>query len=184
MKPVLLGVSGIALAFWSAAESAALMAQIGPDTGVGLPWVFQAGVLVAAAWMLLKFGMTLKDWKNAIDQALLFSKALQSLDDRQSRYQERTDGHEILLAEHNKRLHEHAAEAESIRERVVALNEDVTELSEELTRHYRDIDECRKDRERLEAKLDSTDGRVLTLERRVREGGGGTMSLGRAGGAA
>lgn len=182
MKPLILGVSGITLAFWSAAESAALIAQIGPTTGVGMPWIFQAGVLVAAAFLLLKFGMVLKDWKNAIDQALLFSRALQSLDDRMSRYQERTDGHEEVLSDYSRRLHEREAEAESTRERVVSIGDDLDELSDELSRHYRDLEDCRKDRERLAHRQESSDRRILTLEKRVREGSSGDGGpLGRAG---
>jgi len=107
MKMVLFGVSGISLATWSAFEATVILSAqspIGPTTGVSVTWVFQVGVLVAAGLMLVKFGMLLVGWKQALDRAVGLATAVTDLEKRMVIAETKQSQQQLLIQEHAARL--------------------------------------------------------------------------------
>lgn len=112
MKPLLLGVSGITFAAWSAIEASVLLAaqgSVSPTTGVPVTIVIQLSFLVASAVILVKFGMLLSDWKSALDMAITFGEQVVTIEKRQAKGETRLALHDAALAQHELLLQEHAA---------------------------------------------------------------------------
>ena len=113
MKPLFFGVSSVALAGWVAVESGlALLAirqqPIGPDTGVPVTLILQAGALFIAGGILVRLGMLLQEWRRAIDKALQFAEKIDKLEVRLTQAEERITADERDMAEIRRLTNEHA----------------------------------------------------------------------------
>lgn len=110
MKPLALAISGIGLALWNAAQATGALVQepIGPQSGVSAEWVFQAGVLLASAAIMIRFGMLLASWKRALDKAILLGDAVSKLERRMSEAEDRLASHDASRASHNLLVQEHS----------------------------------------------------------------------------
>ena len=112
MKPLLLAITGTALAGWAGIDAAWRLAQevvVGPNTQVSGLVVFQVGVLIASSVILIRLGMLLAEWKRAIDKAVTFATHIQSLEERLGRAELRLSAQEELTAQQRLIVQEHAA---------------------------------------------------------------------------
>lgn len=110
MKPLILGITGVALAGWSGLEAALQVNRqlIGPETQVSALLVFQIMTLIGAAVILVKLGMLLAEWRRAINKALAFADQITALEERMSRSELRISAQESRSAQDSMILQEHA----------------------------------------------------------------------------